>query len=109
MDVLGLRHEGDLKMPFGGIMHRMVCGTSLIKIVVPDKDPGNKPAPGGLAGGTGYRYWTVTVSNLDEVVEGARRAGAKIAMPRTKVRPGVEIAMVEDPDGNWVELLETSQ
>ena len=29
-------------------------------------------------------------------------------MPRTKVRPGIEIAMLEDPDGNWVELLEQS-
>src|SRR5258705_2883662 len=73
--VLGLRHEGDMKMPFGGTMHRMVCGTSLIKIVVPDKAPANKPAPGGLAGGTGYRYWTVSVSNLDDVVEAAKRAG----------------------------------
>ena len=107
-DVLGLPHQGDMKMPFGGTMHRMLCGTTVIKIVVPDKAPGNRPAPGGLAGGTGYRYYTISVSNLDEVVETAKRAGAKIAMPRTKVRPGVEIAMVEDPDGNWVELLEQS-
>jgi hypothetical protein len=26
-------------------------------------------------------------------------------MPVTELRPGVTIAMVEDPDGNWVELL----
>jgi predicted enzyme related to lactoylglutathione lyase len=107
-DVLGLPHQGDLPLPFGGTMHRMLCGTTVIKIVVPDKDPVNKPAPGGLAGGTGYRYYTISVSNLDEVVDTARRAGAVIAMPRTKVRPGIEIAMIEDPDGNWVELLEQS-
>jgi len=107
-DVLGLPHQGDMKMPFGGTMHRMLAGTSVIKIVVPDKDPGHPPAPGGLAGGRGYRYYTISVSNLDEIVETAQRAGAKVAMPRTKVRPGVEIAMVEDPDGNWVELLEQS-
>ena len=32
-DVLGLPHEGDMKMPFGGTMHRMRCGTTTIKIV----------------------------------------------------------------------------
>jgi catechol 2,3-dioxygenase-like lactoylglutathione lyase family enzyme len=105
-DVLGLAHQGDMPMPTGGTMHRLLCGTSLIKLVVPDKDPKNRPAPGGLAGGTGYRYWTVTVSNLDEVVAAAQRAGRSIPIPRRKVRAGVEIAMIEDPDGNWVELLE---
>ena len=107
-DVLGLKHEGDLKMPFGGTMHRLLCGSTVVKLVVPDKAPPAKPAPGGLAGATGYRYWTVTVTTLDEVVSGAQAAGAKIAMKRTKVRAGVEIAMLEDPDGNWVELLEIS-
>ena len=107
-DVLGLPHQGDLPLPMGGKMHRMLCGTTVIKIVSLDKQPTNKPAPGGLTGGTGYRYFTVSVSNLDDVVSAAKAAGAKIAMPRTKVRAGVEIAMIEDPDGNWVELLEQS-
>jgi predicted enzyme related to lactoylglutathione lyase len=107
-DVLGLAHQGDMPMPAGGLMHRLSCGTSLIKLVVPDKAPANRAAPGGLAGGTGYRYWTVTVSNLDDVVAAAQRAGHKVPIPRRKVRAGVEIAMLEDPDGNWVELLEQS-
>src|SRR5262245_49344473 len=107
-DVLGLAHEGDLTLPGIGKMHRLLCGTTVIKIVVPEKLPANRAAPGGLAGGTGYRYWTVTVSNLDEVVAAAQRAGRPIPIPRRKVRAGVEIAMLEDPDGNWVELLETT-
>jgi glyoxylase I family protein len=107
-DVLGLAHQGDMPMPGGGTMHRLLCGTSVVKVVVPEKAPASKPAPGGLAGGTGYRYWTISVSNLDDVVAAAKRAGRKIAIPRTKVRAGVEIAMIEDPDGNWVELLEQS-
>lgn len=104
-DVLGLVPEGELKMPFG-TMHRLLCGTTVVKLVVPDKAPPAKPAPGGLAGATGYRYFTVTVSNLDEVVAAAQAAGRAIPIKRTKVRDGVEIAMIEDPDGNWVELLE---
>ena len=107
-DVLGLTHQGDMPIPGTGLMHRLVCGTSAIKLVVPEKAPANRPAPGGLAGGTGYRYWTISVSNLDDVVAAAQRAGHKVPMPRRKVRAGVEIAMLEDPDGNWVELLEQS-
>ena len=80
-DVLGLEHVADTQLPkpFAGTMHRLMCGTSLIKLVVPEKSPGNPPAPGGLGGGTGYRYWTITVGNLDEVVADAEGGGHKVA------------------------------
>ena len=32
-------------------------------------------------------------------------AGATIVVPEREVRPGVTIAIVEDPDGNWVEFV----
>ena len=107
-DVLGFVHEGDIAMEHVGIkvMHRLWFGTSLIKLVVPVQDPGAPPAPGGIAGGTGYRYWTMTVHNLDEVLSAVQAAGQKIVRPRTEVRPGVVIGMVEDPDGNWVEFIQ---
>ena len=31
--------------------------------------------------------------------------GHKVVMKERELRPGVKIAMVEDPDGNWVEFL----
>ena len=37
----------------------------------PREEPGQPAAPGGLGGG--YRYWTITVGNLDEVVAGGGR------------------------------------
>jgi len=40
------------------------------------------------------------------VMEAVKAAGHKIAWPRTEVRPGVIIGMVEDPDGNWVEFIQ---
>ena len=109
-DVLGFRHEGDIAMPHVGIqvMHRLWFGNSLIKIVVPVKDPQASPAPGGIQGGTGYRYWTMTITNLDEVLRAVQAAGHKIVWPRTEVRPGVVIGMVEDPDGNWVEFIQAA-
>jgi catechol 2,3-dioxygenase-like lactoylglutathione lyase family enzyme len=109
-DVLGFRHEGDIKMEHVGIqvMHRLWFGNSLIKIVVPVKAPKAPPAPGGIPGGTGYRYWTMTIHNLDEVLQAVETAGHKIVWPRREVRPGVVIGMVEDPDGNWVEFIQAS-
>ena len=101
-------HEGDIAMEHVGIkvMHRLWFGKSLIKLVVPVQDPGAVPAPGGIQGGTGYRYWTMTIQNLDEVLSAVQAAGHKVVWPRREVRPGVVIGMVEDPDGNWVEFIQ---
>ena len=109
-DVLGFKHEGDITMEQVGIkvMHRLWFGNSLIKIVVPVQAPGASPAPGGIQGGTGYRYWTMTIANLDEVLSAVEAAGHKVVWPRREVRPGVVIGMVEDPDGNWVEFIQAS-
>lgn len=103
-DVLGLRDRGQTPMP-GGTMHRLDCGNSRIKIIAMDKDPRGSSPPGGLRGGTGYRYWTISVSNLTEVLDACEAAGHRVVVPPREIRPGVTIAMVEDPDGNWVELL----
>lgn len=106
-DVLGFEDLGEGPMP-GGTMHRLKCGTSVIKVIDLRRAPAAEAPPGGLAGGTGYRYWTISVSNLADVVSSAEQAGHRIAMPQTQLRPGVTIAMLEDPDGNWVELLDDS-
>lgn len=104
-DTLGLKYEKEIPMPVGpGVMHRMYCGETLIKLVVVPSAPA-KAAPGGIGGGTGYRYWTITVTNLDAITEACEKAGSKIAIAPKEIRPGVRIAMVEDPDGNWVEFL----
>ena len=105
-DTLGLEVEGEMPMPGGGVMHRLRCGTSLIKIVVNGRQPAATSPPGGIGGATGYRYWTMSVSNLDEISKRCSDAGYKLVIPPTEIRPGIRIAMVEDPDGNWVEFLE---
>ena len=107
-DTLGLEHEGDLPMPLGGTMHRLRAGTSVVKLVVLDEPPEASAPPGGIRGATGVRYWTISVSNLDDVVAAAERDGYRVPIPRQNVRPGVDIAMIEDPDGTWVELLEAT-
>jgi catechol 2,3-dioxygenase-like lactoylglutathione lyase family enzyme len=107
-DTLGFKYEGEMPMPGGGSMQRLLCGTSLIKIVTPGNLSDTDAAPGGIAGATGYRYWTISVANLNALTDACSAAGAKVAIKPTEIRPGVRIAMVEDPDGNWVEFLETA-
>ena len=107
-DVLGFRFEAVLDMPGGTKMHRLWCGDTLVKILQHQKSPPEVAAPGGIGGGTGYRYFTITVSNLEEITTACTDAGSKLAVPVTEIRPGVRISMVEDPDGNWVEFLENS-
>jgi len=104
-DTLGLADQGEMPMP-GGTMHRLLGGTSLIKLVSLSRAPAASAPPGGIAGATGYRYWTISVSNLDEVTARAEEAGRKVVISPREIRPGIKISMIEDPDGNWVELLQ---
>lgn len=108
-DLLGLEHEATIPMPSGGDMHRLKAGNSIIKIVELARPPAADAVPGGIPGATGYRYWTLTVSNLDDVLDACSSAGFKVVVPAREVRPGVTIAIVEDPDSNWVEFLQTDQ
>lgn len=107
-DVLGLEFEASIDMPGGGTMNRFKVGDSVIKVIELDPAAPADAAPGGIRGATGYRYWTITVGNLAASVIKANEAGAKIIVPAKEVRPGVTIAIIADPDGNWVELLEIS-
>lgn len=100
---LGFADAGMLDLP-GMAVHVSRCGTSTIKILVPDDPPAAVAALGGITGATGYRYCTISTTNIEEVVEVARRDGAKIVMEPSEAMPGVLVALVADPDGNMVEL-----
>jgi len=39
-------------------------------------------------------------------VAACQAGGYTVAVAPREIRPGVRIAMVEDPDGNWVEFLQ---
>ncbi len=104
-DVLGFKYLRDMPMPGGsGTMHQLMCGDSMIKIVVLPSTPA-VAAPGGIQGATGYRYWTITVTNMAELLAACADKGHKVIMKERELRPGVRIGMVADPDGNWVEFL----
>lgn len=105
-DLLGMTHEGDNPVPFGGQMHRLLAGESMVKIVVPDPTPPLTAADGGIPGATGIRYFTLSVSNLDEILAACEAASVHVVRPATVMGAGVRIAVVADPEGNLVEFLE---
>ena len=104
-DTLGFEQVGEADMPGGMHMWRLMCGSSMIKLVNFEKGHKAEAPGGGIVGANGYRYWTISVSNLDEIVAKCQSAGYKVAIPVTTIRLGTSIAMIEDPDGNWVEFL----
>jgi catechol 2,3-dioxygenase-like lactoylglutathione lyase family enzyme len=105
-DTLGLEDTGDLEFPHA-VMHRLRWGASLVKLTRPRDLPAATNPPGGQQTATGLRYLTLTVPDLDGLVERCVAAGYAVRVPPTEVRPGIVIAFVEDPDGNWVEFLQS--
>ena len=108
-DVVGLEFEATMKLEALGIarMDRLRCNDSIVKLVTPVAAVGAGPG-GGIDGATGLRYLTMAVDDVRAAAADCEEAGAPIVWPPLEVRAGVTIAMVEDPDGNWVEFIQAS-
>ena len=104
-DFLGLPF--DRKQPFSKTttLHFLKAGTASIKLWEVTEPPPPVAKGWPLDSAPGYRYITLSVSNLDEVVSAAGDAGVNVLVPATEIMPGVKIAILADPDGNPVELL----
>jgi catechol 2,3-dioxygenase-like lactoylglutathione lyase family enzyme len=103
-DTLGFPEIEGRTLP-DGTMRRLLCGTTVIKLISVEPQPPDA-LPGGVRGATGYRYWTVSVTGIESAVAQCATAGYEVPVPVTELRPAVWMAMIADPDGNWVELLE---
>lgn len=104
-DLLGLAPDGELPFPGVGVVHRLRCGQSTVKILALERAPGARAPGGGFTAATGFRYCTLHVANLDAVVAACRERGHAVPVEIRPLRPGVRVAMVEDPDGNTIELI----
>ncbi len=89
-----------------GDIHLLAAGDALVKLWdSPDAAEGPR---GEIGAATGFRYLTIWVDNQDEVVAAARSAGSQVIAEAHEVAPGAMAALVADPDGNVVELLEAT-
>ena len=102
-DLLGLEKTEEITMGLG-TLHRLKYGNSDVKLLVPKQPVGDSPT--GLQAQQGFRYFTMVISNLHEVVEKLTAASVPFEIPETEIRPGTRIAMVRDPDGNVLEFVE---
>ena len=103
--VLGFVKDSDFVFPGVGKLHRLRVGESFFKLLAPEKATPARPPGGGITGASGLRYVTFQLTNLDETVEACREAGGRVTVEPRLLRPGVRMAMLEDPDGNIVEIL----
>ena len=107
-DTLGLEYLNRQTVGPGGYMHRLACGESVIKLVVPPEAP---PAetPRGARAQTGIRYFTIVLANLEEVVARCEAAGFEFHVPLKPTTHGEMYAQVYDPDGNVVAFVREEQ
>jgi catechol 2,3-dioxygenase-like lactoylglutathione lyase family enzyme len=106
-DVLGLPYLGDLDFSVAR-MWRFQAGSSVVKLLLFREEATASNPPGDVTA-TGYRYLSLFVSNLEELVEECSQFGAAVPIPVTEFRPGSRFAFVEDPEGNRIELLEVNE
>jgi catechol 2,3-dioxygenase-like lactoylglutathione lyase family enzyme len=103
-DLLGLPYLGEIVFPLGRLW-RFAIGSAVVKLIGYD-DPIEAVSPPGALRAVGYRYLTVQVANVVELVAECTRGGYAVPMPVTEAAPGIQFAFVEDPDGNRVELVQ---
>lgn len=100
-EVLALKPMPTLNMPGGGQMTRFQVGTSEIKFTT--NTPG-RPAPSGAVREvTGLRVFTFFFP--DEAALSARFKAHGYPVPEFRSAGATRVAMVPDPDGQWVELI----
>ena len=105
-DVLGLKPLPTFGMPGGSQMSRFQVGTSEIKLT--GATPGRQDKSGAVRDTTGLRVFTFFFP--DEAALTARFTAHGYAAPAFRAREGgTRGAMVLDPDGQWVELVDRDE
>jgi len=111
-EVAGFDRLDPLEIPNIGTIHRLACGESILRVMVPATPPEPPPRSddlGSFSARTGIRYLTLEVVDIAAAVDAARACGGRVDLEPIELRPGRRIAQVSDPDGNRIELGQDSQ
>jgi catechol 2,3-dioxygenase-like lactoylglutathione lyase family enzyme len=88
-----------------GPLHRLQSPGAVIKVIVPNEPP--KPADGEpFLGVKGFRYLSMWVTDFDDVIERCIAHGGSVRHGPFEYEPGTRIAVIADPDGNTIEVVE---
>jgi catechol 2,3-dioxygenase-like lactoylglutathione lyase family enzyme len=105
-DLLGFQPVAEVPLGWGGTLHILRHGDAVVKLGTHDATPSAKNPPGGPQGGVGLRWITFWVRDVVGLVGAISSAGYDVPGPVNADYPEVKFAMVADPDGNWIELVE---
>ena len=90
-----------------GTLHRLqLPGDAVLKVMVPKEAPAAGGGSGPMFAVTGIRYLTLYVDDLDGVVARATARNGQVQHGPAQLAPGVRIAVLQDPDGNAIEVVE---
>lgn len=103
--VLGFEQEGEIPFPGTGVVHRLRRGVSTLRLLALEQPPEQSPVKGEFTATIGIRYLALWVVELEVVVTSCRRWGLSVPVVPRELRPGIQVAMVMDPDGNTLELM----
>jgi catechol 2,3-dioxygenase-like lactoylglutathione lyase family enzyme len=105
-----LRFYGDIlglpRVPGVGRIHRFAVGSNLLKILETERRPSDPPAPGIQWDTGGAWYSTLHVTDVTGLVARLTEQGVESPTGVVEPTPGIRYAIVNDADGNRVELVE---
>jgi predicted enzyme related to lactoylglutathione lyase len=87
-----------------GTVCRLQGPAGVVKVMLPAEAP-EPPVPvSPFYALAGLRYLTLWVDDLEQVINRAVAEGARVERGPVELVPGVRIAVLEDPEGNAIEV-----
>jgi predicted enzyme related to lactoylglutathione lyase len=103
--VFELTELGPREFPTG-VVRRLQCGPGVLKVMVPAAAPAPPSPTANFWDQAGVRYLTMWVDDVAAVVGRARARAGRVALEPFELRPGVAMALLVDPDGNSIEVVQ---
>ncbi len=101
--VAGFEILDPIELPNIGMIHKLACGESILRVMVP-VDPPMSDDSSSFSSTAGIRYLTLEVDDIEAAAGAVEALGGSITLPPFELRPGRRVAQIADPDGNMIEL-----
>ena len=101
--VAGFEILEPLVLPNIGTIHKLGCGESILRVMVPETPPARDESA-SFSSTAGIRYLTLEVDDIEAAAAAVLELGGSVTLPPFELRSGRRVAQVADPDGNMIEL-----
>ena len=102
-EVFGFVPLEPIVMPGVGTIHKLSCGQSVLRVMVPETPPVPDDAD-TWSSRAGIRYLTLEVEDIAAAATAVREHGGQVALEPFELRPGRFVSQASDPDGNMIEI-----